>query len=87
MSLMASVADSRSLSMARLELDAEKFRRQTGRNTDSVEAGRDMVTIVLDNSHCWTSRRREEEEQREKPVDHEATPSFPIHPRASVCMS
>lgn len=51
MFLTASPAEPHSLSMALLEVDAEKFRRQIGRNTDTIGTGRDMVLSTAFKDH------------------------------------
>jgi hypothetical protein len=41
----ASLAEAHRLSIALLVVEAEKFRRQMGRNTDTIGNGRDMVDL------------------------------------------
>lgn len=67
MFLIASAAELARLSMALLAVEAEKFRRQTGRNTDTAGKDRDMiVSTSLERSQSVLSEPAEREEKKKK---------------------
>lgn len=54
------------MSMALLEVDAEKFRRQMGRNTDTIGTGRDMVLSTALRMFRMLSEPAERKKREEK---------------------
>jgi hypothetical protein len=72
MFLIASAAELARLSMARLEVEAEKFRRQTGRNTDTAGKDRDMmVSTSLERSLGNVLSEPAEREEKRREGDHD----------------